>query len=334
MSFVPPAVDHVAKKIALIPGVAETYIGWDCAVDAVLEMAFDRVTRQRVLDVGKAALVPVRVFYKMPDGEVIGESEAKKYESIDDFYTNIHVAGFAGDTKASSPDEIAGDAYGDKSVSRTSDERDKGGQLKLSRIRASSRGRPVVGWKYGEKSVRKGDKVKFNKPCCLQWTMGRTVNVQPGATGTVSQLSSRRPIAYLNLGNNEKVELPIHAVGHVYDVMVDPSLESRRIARKPLAERRSSMSPQMKRLVMTIGFGRPPGGDDTPTNSPSAGQPVRPDLHKYSSPEEDMLVPSKGEKPSDGGDDDRTSHIASDEPKIRVRKNGAVKKKTVLLGRK
>jgi hypothetical protein len=338
MSFVPKAVDRVAKKIARMPGVEASYIGWDGAVDAVLETAFDRVTRQHVLDVGKHALVPVRVFYRMPDGDVIGEDQAAKYESLDDFYTDIHVAGFAGDDKASSPDEIAGDAYGDKDVSRGSDVRGKDGQLKLTRIRASSRGRPVVGWKYGDRTLRVGDSIKFKKACCLQWTMGRTVNIRPGATGKVSQMSSRRPIAYLSLGNNEKVELPIHAVGHVYDVMVDPNLES---VNQPLAERapRSSMTTQMKRLVMTIGFGREPGMDDEPTNSPNAAQPVRPDLHKYSAPEEDMLAPpqkSKGgdSSPTGDDDDDRKGQMVQREPKVRVRKNGIVKKKTVLLGRK
>jgi len=281
------------------------------------------------------------VFYRMPDGDVIGESEAAKYESLDDFYTAIQVAGFAGDDRASSPDEIAGDAYGDKDVSRNSDVRDKDGQLKLTRIRAGSRGRPVVGWKYGDRTLRVGDSVKFKKSCCLQWTMGRTVNVSPGATGRVSQMSSRRPIAYLNLGNNEKVELPIHAVGHVYDVMVDPNLESREQRRAPLAERapRSSMTTQMKRLVMTIGFGREPGTDDEPTNSAHASPSARPSLHKYSSPEEDMLAPpprSNGGDvdPTGDDDDDRKGQMVQREPKVLVRKNGRVKKKTVLLGRK
>lgn len=334
MSFVPPAVDHVAKKIARLPGVAETYIGWDCAVDAILEKAFDRKLREHVIGIGMRAMVPVRVFYKMPDGEIIGEEEAKKYESLDDFYTRLHVAGFAGDTKASSPDEVAGDAYGDKDVGRSSDERDKSGQLKLSRIRAKTRGRPVVGWKYGERSLKVGDKVKFKRACCLQWTMNRTMGIRAGATGKVSQMSSRRPIAYLSIGGNEKVELPIHAIGHVYDVMVDPSLESvQRPA--PLLERKSVMTVQMRRLLNTVGFGRYPGSDETPTNSPNFNGPEQPDLMGYaSSPEEDMLAPPRGKKASDGADDDRTGHVAPREPKIRIRKNGAVKKKTVLLGKK
>ena len=324
MSFVPPAVDHVAKKIARYPGVEASYVNWDGAIDAVLETAFDRTTRQEVIGIGMRAMVPVRVFYRMPDGDLIGEDEAKQYESLEDYYTDIHVAGFAGDTPKAPPEDIGGDSYGRVRIGKAQDDRDAGGQLKLARIRASSRGRPVVGWRYGDKSVRKGDKVKFKRACCLQWTMGRTVNVRPGATGTVSQMSSRRPIAYLSLGGNDKIELPIHAVGHVYDVMVDPNLESVRPQQsQQLTERvRSSLTPQMKRLVMAIGFGRPPGADDTPTNTAKFTGPDQPDLMGYTSggPEEDQLVP-----PPEKGDD---------EPKVRVRQNGAVKKKTVILSKR
>ena len=45
-----------------------------------------------------------------------------------------------------------------------------------------------------------------------------------------------------------------------------------------------------------------------------------------------MLVPGKGKK-SSTGDDDRGTHVAPDEPKIKIRKGGKLKKKTVLLGR-
>lgn len=333
MSFIPPAVEHVAKKIARVPGVEASYIGWDGAVDAVLETAFDRSTRQHVLDIGKRALVPVRVFYRMPDGETIGESDILKNESLEDFYTRIRVAGFADDGPNATPSEIAGDAYGDKDVKRNVDARDKSGQLKLTRIRATTRGRPVIGWEYGGDSLKVGDRVKFKKACCLQWTMGRTVSIRPGMTGRVSQMSSRRPIAFLDLGNGEKVELPIHAAGHVYDVMVDPRLESKQAGlheRKGTRPGRSALTPQMKRLVMTVGFGRTPGIDDTPTNSAHFKGPTQPDLTGYSSSSEEDMIAPKGK----GGDDDRSSHVVPDEPKVRVRKNGIVKKKTVLLGRK
>ena len=333
MSFVPPAVDHVAKKIARIPGVAASYIGKDGAIDAVLETAFDRVTRQEVIQVGMRAMVPVRVFYQMPDGEMIGEDEAGQYESLEDFYTDIHVAGFAGDTPKAPPEDIGGDSYGRVSIGNSS-ERDSSGQLKLARIRAKTRGRPVVGWKYGTKSVKNGDRVKFKKACCLQWTMGREdICIPPGTMGLVAQMSSRRPIAYLKIGDNERVELPIHAVGHVYDVMVDPSMESRDDRRPQLRERKTSLTPTMKRIMNTVGFGRLPGQDDTPTNSANFVGPGLPDLVGYGNePEEDMLAPPAGKR-SSGRDDDRTAHVAPDEPTVKVRKNGGFKKKTILLGR-
>lgn len=333
MSYVPPAVEHVAKKIARTPGVEASYIGKDGAVDAVLETAFDRTTRQHVLDIGRRALVPVRVFYRMPDDEVIGESVLRKYESLDDYYTHIHVAGFADDVPKAPADDVGGDAYGTKDVRLSVDARDGSGQLKLSRIRATTRGRPVIGWKHGDSSLRVGDKIKFRRPCCLQWTQGRTVNVAAGATASVSQMSSRRPIAYLSLGGNEKVELPIHAAGHVYDVMVDPRLES---VQEGVNKKLGYMTPELKRLVMAVGFGRAPGIDDTPTNTAHFNGPSQPDLIKYSSPEEDMLVPSKGSdsKPSGDRDDDRSAHVVQKEPRMTIRRKGKVQQKKALFSKK
>jgi len=334
MSFVSPAIEHVAKKIARTPGVEASYIGKDGAVDAVLETAFDRTTRQHVLDIGRRALVPVRVFYRMPDDEVIGESEIRKYESLDDYYTHIHVAGFADDVPKAPADDVGGDAYGTKDVRLSVDARDSSGQLKLSRIRATTRGRPVIGWKHGDSSLRVGDKIKFKKSCCLQMSQGKTVNVAAGATAGVSQMSSRRPVAYLSLGGNEKVELPIHAAGHVYDVMVDPRLES--IQSEGINNKLGYMTPELKRIVMTVGFGRPSGADDTATNTAQRRGPSQPDMIKYSSPEEDMLVPSKGSSsdPADDKDDDRSGHVTQREPKMLIRKKGKVQQKKALFSKK
>jgi len=330
MSFVSPAVEHVARKIARIPGVEASYIGKDGAVDAVLETAFDRVTRQNVLDIGKRALVPVRVFYRMPDDEIIGEAVLSKFESLDDYYTRIRVAGFADDVLDATPDEIAGDAYGTKRVEQGVNARDGHGQLKLARIRATTRGRPVIGWKHGDSALRIGDKVKFKQQCCLQGAMGKTINISPGATATVSSMASRSPMAYLSIGGSEGVELPIHAMGHVYDVMVDPSLES---VQEGVNAKLGYLTPELKRLVMSVGFGRVPHYDDTPSNSANFNGRQTPDLDSYGS-EEDMLVPSsaKNSDPSDK-DDDRSGHISPKEPKISIRKNGKLKQKRVLLGR-
>ena len=332
MSFVSPAVEHVARKIARTPGVEASYIGKDGAVDAVLETAFDRVTRQRVLDIGKRALVPVRVFYNMPDGETIGEAEIGKFESLEDYYTQVHVDGFAGSEPKAPPNDVAGDAYGTKDVKQNVDARDSSGQLKLSRIRSTTRGRPVIGWKYGSSALRVGDKVKFKKACCLQMAMGKTINISAGSTASVSQMSSRRPIAYLSLGGSDKVELPIHAVGHVYDVMVDPRLES--VQQEAVNNKLGYMTPELKRLVMTVGFGRDVQADETPTNTPNSSSRL-PNLHKYSAPEEEFLGPAKGGEPDPSNkDDDRSSHVTQREPKILVRKKGRLRQKTALFSKK
>jgi hypothetical protein len=321
MSYIPSAVDHVARKIARLPGVEGSFISRDGAIDAVLETAFDRPLRQHVIQMGMRAMVPVRVFYRMPDGNIVGES---KVEGIEDFYTNIHVAGFAGSDPSAPPDAIAGDAYGDKDVGKEKDTRDDAGQLKLVRIRSETRGRKVIGWRYGSNAVRAGDKVKFKEPCVLQWTMGRTVKVGSGMSGKVSQVSSKSPMAYLSIGGHDGIELPVHAIGHVFDVMVDPALESKQTSRPTTVNRTMAGRPlEISRQLMTVGFGQPPDGDSgTPSNSPhhKPGH-VRHTQGASSKPEsvegnEDMLVPKTAKK--------------GDEPKIDI----GGKQKTVLLGRK
>jgi len=330
-----PTVGHVARKIAAMPGVEASYIGRDGAIDAVLEKAFDRPLRQHVIEVGMRALVPVRVFYRMPDGNIVGESRpGKKIESLEDFYTNIHVAGFAGEKPDADPQKIAGDAYGDK-VGKDPGTRDDVGQLKLVRIRSSTRGRPVVGWRYGKDTLRVGDKVKFKQPCVLNWTMGRTVRVAPGMTGSISQMSSKSPVAYLSMGGHDAIELPVHAIGHVYDVMVDPSLESKQqLEARQTPSHVSAVTglpPAIHRLVMAVGFGRDPDYGETPTDSPMFRK--RPGS---GSEDEDMMVPpsAKNDAPTGRKGDDRSAHVSSGEPSVRVNLDGKPSQKRVLLGRK
>jgi len=318
MTHYSSTVDHVAKKIARLPGVEASFIGRDGAIDAVLEKAYDRPLREHVIKIGMNAMVPVRVYYRMPDGDIVGE---EKTEAIEDFYTTIHVAGFAGSEPSAPPEKIAGDAQGTVDVGKEKDTRDDAGQLKLVRLRAKTRGREVVGWRYGDKTLRAGDKIKFKQACVLQWTMGRTVRVSAGMMGKVSSVSSKSPMGYLSIGGHDGIELPVHAIGHVFDVMVDPALESKATT---VTAKHAGLPPEMARLVMTVGFGRPPGEQfATPTNGPKFKGSHVPDMHGYRSPAEDMLVPkgAKDKAPSGKGDD-RAIHTDTSEPK------------RVLLGRK
>lgn len=300
-----PTVDHVAKKIARLPGVEASFIGRDGAIDAVLETVNDQPLREHVIQVGARAMVPVRVFYRTPDGDIIGA----KTEAIEDFYTTIHVAGFAGSEPSAPPDKIAGDAQGDQKVGAEKETRDDAGQLKLARIRSTSRGREVVGWRYGTKALRSGDKVKFKEACVLQWTAGRTVKVPVGMTGKVSKVASKSPMAYLSMGGHDGIELPVHAIGHVYDVMIDPALESKATA---VTSRQVGLPPQIAKLVSTIGFGRPHLEPwETPSNGPHGPH------SRGKAPTEatdDMLVPKSAKKMPGGKDDDRTIHTSTGEP--------------------
>jgi len=286
VGYIPPSVDYVARKIARIEGVEQSFVCRDGAVDAIIEGGYNRDLRAHLLGIGQRAMVPVRVFYRMEDGRAIGESEARPAvdEAVEDFYTPIKVAGFAGEPAQAPPDAVAGDAYGDTDVAKNKEARDKWGQLKLQRLRGNTRGRPVIGWKYGDQTLRKGTKVKFKKPACLQWTKGRTFNAKAGAKGTVHALSSKRPLVYLSMGGADQIEIPVHAVGHVYDVMADHQLESSQYTEKRLS---SKLSPELQRLVMTVGFGRPPGSNDTKKNSAHFKGPTQPDLIGYAGVEDD-----------------------------------------------
>lgn len=304
-----PTVDYVAKKIARLPGVEASFIGRDGAIDAVLEKAFDRPLREHCIQIGMRAMVPVRVFYRMPDGNIVGESKAgEKIEAIEDFYTNIHVAGFAGSVPTAPPEKIAGDAQGDQKVGAEKDARDDVGQLRLARIRSTSRGREVLGWRYGGKALRTGDKIKFKEACVLQWTAGRTVKVPVGMTGKVSRVASKSPMAYLSMGGHDGIELPVHAIGHVYDVMIDPALES---MATPVTSNQAGLPLQIKKLVMAVGFGRPHLEPwETPNNGPKF-------KGKSGAVEatDDMLVPkSAKDKAPVGKGDDRTIHTSTGEP--------------------
>lgn len=334
MGYIPPAVDHVARKIARTQGVEQSFVCRDGAIDAIIEGGYNRELRSHLLEIGMRSMVPVRVFYRMPDGRAIGESEAEEMgEAVEDFYTTIKVAGFAGEPAQAPPDEVAGDAYGDKDVSKNKQDRDKWGQLKLQRIRAGSRGRPVVGWQYGDNIIRKGSKIKFKKHACLQWKDGKTFNAKPGMKGKVHALSSRRALVYLSLGGHEKIELPVHAVGHVYDVMVDPKLESAQYSETELT---TALPTELKRLVMAIGFGRPPGENDTKKNTAHFKGPAQPDLHGYAGveedPEEDMLNPPSS-KPEQDGPETKTKVTVKGGRVVDPTTRGA-KKAPVMLGRK
>lgn len=340
--MISPATEHVAKKIARLPGVEASFIARDGAISAVLEQAFDRPLRERIIQMGMRAMIPVRVFYRMPDGNIVGEmKEGRKAEAIEDFYTTIHVAGFAGSEPSAPPDKIAGDAQGDQKVGKEKDDRDELGQLKLVRIRSASRGRQVLGWRYGKNAVRVGDKVKFKEPCVLQWSMGRTVKIGAGMMGSVSQMSSKSPMAFLSIGGHDGIELPIHAVGHVYDVMIDPALESKDQGKARDVMPKDIESPlNTARKMGTVGFGRPHGEPwVTKKNGPNFDQ-QRNQLNwalPSADSEEDMMVPpsaKKDGKAPTGKGDDRATHVGSKEPSIRVSIDGNTEKKTVLLGRK
>ena len=287
---------NVAGRIRKLEGIESVTVDKVGTIVAVANTGgIDRRLRQEALALGQNAMVPVRVFYRMPDGKVIGEDEfstesyrcrrcdesaTKKLvctrgfapvcdehehtikrsllmqgfhlesvvnlEAIEDFYTRVYVKGFAGDKVDAPPEEVAGSPNPE-------------GAKKLQRVRGSSRGRPVVAWKYGEMELRNGSTVKFKSDNCLNWKGGQTMNVKKGSVGHVYELSTKNPIAYLQVGEHSGVQLPIHAIGHLYDVMVSE--------RKEEPPKAPSLSYQ--RLMNTVGFSSEMPQHDTPHNHPT-----------------------------------------------------------------
>lgn len=324
-----PSVEHVARKIARMSGVEQSFIGKDGAISAIIEGGYNRTLRSEVLEVGQRAMIPVRVFYRMPDGRAIGEQMAREEmeEDVTDFYDTVHVSGFAGDKPKNPPQDIGGDSYGDR-VRIGDSPRDDYGQYRLKRIRSNGRGRPVVGWRYGDNVVQKGTRVNFLKKCCLQWKNGKTLTVNPGAKGVVSGVFTRRPIASVTIGGHEGVELPIHALGHVYDVMTDQKMESLDQFSSPI-RRTVELDPDLKRLVNAVGFGRDPRYDETEVNSPKFKGSHQPDVIAYGESEEE------GEEEEDFIGDPDERRVVKDEPRVKVRtKSGDKKSKKVLFSKR
>lgn len=247
---------YVRDKISHLSGIESAEIGKMGEINVVIGAGVNRELRQEVLDIGSNSMLAVRVFYRMPDGRVIGESQL---EGIEDYYKPVHVPGFLGEPVEAPPEEVAAEPKG---------------ALKLRRIRSKTRGRPVVGWKLGDREIRRGTDVKFKSATALQWTMGRTLNVKPGATAKVTGLATSQPMMYLNIGGYEGVECPIHAVDHVFDI------ESKAKGKKESID--SSIGyrmPELMRLINTVGMGsiEPPDSEEYEET--------------YEEPSGDMLAP-------------------------------------------
>lgn len=245
------ALEHVRNKIARMDKVESAEITDVGAIKVIIKGGIDRALREDILEVGKRAVLPVQVFYRMPDGSVVGEA---KTEWVGDYYKNVNIPGFGGSAQPSEPEappeEVAAEPKG---------------ALKLKRVRSSSRGRPVVAWRIGDNELRVGTKVKFSKEAALQWSMGRTLNVRPGATAEVVSLASRRPLVFVKIGDNyTDVELPVHMMGHVFT--------TERKLKESLDEGKKfkiKYGQDFNRLMTAIGWGRDHDKDETPGNSPA-----------------------------------------------------------------
>lgn len=261
MDEMTPAVAHVISRISSLRGIESTDLGKDGAINVVIAGGINRDLREEVLDIGRRAMLAVRVYYRMPDGNVIGESKPVietlygKSEWVEDYYKTVRVPGFAGDSSDAPPEEVAAEPKG---------------SLKLRRIRAQTRGRPVVAWRVGDDEIRVGTKIKFEKEACLQWTSGRTLTIKPGAEAHIAELSTRRPIVFIRIGDYDSVELPVHTIGHLFTtVKANGKVKSE--AKEP---KKKDLPPEIHRILNAVGFGQPVGWardndtDNVPANDP------------------------------------------------------------------
>lgn len=272
---------YVQGKIAALRDVESVSEAPDGALNVILSKGIDRRLREEVLNCGRHALVPVRVFYRMPDGRAIGERQIRA-EAIEDYYTPLHVPGFAGEPSVAPPEEVA---------------KEVDGAQKLSRIRSNTRGRPVIAWKMGEVDLRRGMEVVFKKPCCLQWTMGRTMNIDSGARGRIVDMATNRPLLYLAVGGYDSIELPVHLLGTMFDLIEHPKNENKKGSGPGIDAEIGYVTPGLQRLIGAPGLrvGWSDTGDGTadyPFNSanysPLGFDRAEPYLPSASS-DEDML---------------------------------------------
>jgi hypothetical protein len=204
----------------------------------------------------------------MPDGNVVGEDKKKLprtwNEWVDEFYEPVKVPGFFGTDSGAPPEKVVKDVAGS--------------QL-LTRVRASTRGKPVIAWRYDDMEVKRGSIIKFKKETSLQWTMGRMLSVKPGSMATVDELSSRRPIAFIRIGEFDNVELPIHMMSHFFDIMPNydvkkESKDDRNVKiNKSKQAAAARQDPEMAKVIKNIGvgaigWGRDPETDNVPGNQP------------------------------------------------------------------
>lgn len=293
-------VKNAANKIARLHGVESVDIAKDGAINVILAGGINRPLREDVLAIAKRDLVPVRVFYHMPDDRIIGESDITFAEAIEDWYQPVHVPGFVGDRPEAPADEIS---------------KPDGGE-KLKRLRAKTRGRPVVGWKMGDSVIKRGTVLRAKRDVSLAWTGDRAINVKAGSTAKVYDLATKRPLVYADFGQYSGVEIPIHSIGSMFDLVKDKTPKT-----KPKIEGIEDTigykAPELKRLInaiglgertseddltMAAGFGNPPGHHETAVNSPYSKQDTRLGgigdedssagaVEDTEEPEEDMLVP-------------------------------------------
>jgi hypothetical protein len=266
------SLDNIAQQLERIDGVESASVTPYGTVSVILSKAYDRPLREDILEIGRDFLIPIQVFYRMPDGAVVGENKKKLPETwnewVDEFYKPVNIPGFLGTDSNAPPEKVS------KSVD--------GGKM-LQRVRASTRGKPVIAWRYGDMEVKPGTIIKFNKETSLQWTMGRMLSVKPGAMATVDELSSRRPIAFIRVGEFNNVELPVHMMSHFFDIMPNYDVKkedkdangSSRNAKINRSKERAAANqdPEMAKVVRAIGvgaigWGRDPEADDNATNPP------------------------------------------------------------------
>ena len=258
-NWINDSLKNVCNRIARIKGVLVSEVTDIGSIRVVLE-GMNRDLRIDILDIGKRSMLPVHVFYQMPDGNIIGESKPKT-EWVQDYYKTLDVPGFAMQTSTAPPEEVAAEPKG---------------ALKLRRVRSATRGRPVVAWRLGDSEIRAGATLKFSKEAALQGSMGKTITVRNGAKATVNELSSRRPIAFVTIGDFNGIELPIHMMGSFYDV--DKAIKKESIDEAKKAKSKSKLTPEFAKIMLAVGmgdpgnsplgFGRAPGADNTPSDQP------------------------------------------------------------------
>jgi hypothetical protein len=229
-------LEYVAARIGTLEGVVASQVDGNGLIEATIAGP-NRDLKAHIVEMCKRAMMPVKVVFQVED-KALNESQLQEMGYFSpvmsmspsapvpcdtyarDMLDFLNVQGPIGNGDRSEPVTVPGFATEPPEAPADEIATAVDGAERLKRIRSGSRGRPVVGWKIGDKTLRVGSQLKVTNDCYIPWQQGRTIGLKPGSIVNVSELSSRYPIVYGNIGDYTGLEIPVHSLGRTMELVI------------------------------------------------------------------------------------------------------------------